>query len=143
MPVLSIEFNKILVERYKQLEPPIKIESNLKITDIKKDSFTLAQKKEPVLLLNFEFSLDYAVKQALLLITGIIVYHSSPKEIEKLFNEWQKNKKFDPDIMQEILNTILIRCNIKALLLSQELGLPPHIHLPLIQKKPAPNDYIG
>ncbi|MBI5871634.1 hypothetical protein HZB88_00950 [archaeon] len=143
MPVLSLGFNKLLVERYKQIEPPVKIENNLKITNIKKDSLTLAQKKEPVLLFNFEFSLDYTVKQALLLFTGELLYHAPSKELEKLFNEWEKNKKFDPDIMQEILNTILIRCNIKSLLLAQEIGLPPHIHLPLIEKKPNPNDYIG
>lgn len=143
MPVFSIGFNKIIVERYKQIEPPIKINTNLKITDVKKDSLALMQKKESVLVVSFDFSLDYTEKQAFMSLAGEAFYQVPQKELEKLFTEWEKNKKIEPDILQEILNTILIRCNIKALLLAHEMGFPPHINLPLIQKKPSTSDYIG
>jgi hypothetical protein len=60
---------------------------------------------------------------------------------------WTKTKKLDKELMTLITNFILIKCNIKALELSQQVNLPPHIRLPLVElsspTKGEKGDYIG
>ena len=56
-----------------------------------------------------------------------------PKKIEDILKTWKKDKSLHKDITQLIINAVLSRCNIKALELSQDVNLPPHIRLPLIK----------
>ena len=60
-------------------------------------------------------------------------------------NSWKKNKKIgDEKVALQVLTTILTKCNIKALTLSQEIGLPPPIPLPIkINSNASPKNYIG
>jgi len=61
--------------------------------------------------------------------------------------EWKKSKKFETGVGKVIVNNVLMRCQIKALGLSQDAGLPPHIRLPLIATAPKAkkkaDSYIG
>ena len=41
-------------------------------------------------------------------------------------------KKIAKDIMSRVLNAVLAKCNIEALILSQEVNLPPPIPLPKV-----------
>ena len=46
--------------------------------------------------------------------------------------------------MAQVLNFVLAKCNIKALILSQDVNLPPQIPLPkLTTKKQQVEQYIG
>lgn len=135
MPIIGFNFDKFNVERKKPLEAPLKVESGMKINDIKKEDIDLGNgKKEKTLRFDYEFIVRYNPKQAEILIEGHMIYLEPEKELNLIFDEWKKSKKFKPDLMQLLMNNILLRCNIKALLLGQELGLPPHIRLPLIQQ---------
>jgi len=46
----------------------------------------------------------------------------------------RKNKQVPKDIMGDILNTILMRCNVEALVLSRDVNLPPPIPMPKVQR---------
>ena len=46
-----------------------------------------------------------------------------------------KVKKVDAKRSQPILNSILQKCNVKALSLGNEVGLPPHIPFPRLALK--------
>ena len=56
-----------------------------------------------------------------------------PKKIKELLSSWEKDKKIPNSVMPAIFNTILAKCNVKALTLSQEINLPPHIRLPIVK----------
>ena len=135
MPVIGFNFDKFHVERKKPLEAPIKVDSGMKIVDVKKEELDMgSNKKETVLRFEYEFAVRYDPKQAEILIEGHLLYLEPPDQVEKVYTEWQKTKKFRADLTQTVMNNVLLRCNIKALLLGQELGLPPHIRLPMIQQ---------
>ena len=55
------------------------------------------------------------------------------EKIKEYLSSWEKDKSIPTDIMSQILNTILFKCNVKALNLSQEVNLPPHIQLPRVK----------
>lgn len=137
MPIIASNFDKFIAEKKKVLEAPIKVDSGVKIIDIKKEELSVGGKSESVLKIDYDFTVKYDPKQAEIIIEGHLLYAENSKKVEEILKTWQKTKKFDPDVAQLIMNNILIKCNIKALLLSQEIGLPPHIRLPMVQKGPA------
>ena len=75
---------------------------------------------------------------------GEILYMADPKKNKEILSSWKKDKKLPKDLMGGLLNNILTRCNIKALIFSQEVNLPPPIPLPKVQMGPKEeSSYIG
>ena len=132
MPIVGFNFTKILVEKNKPITKDLKVSQNLKINEIDKSKSDVAS--TDLLRLLFEFSLDYQ-EVGQILMKGDILYMGDKKELDKVQDEWKKNKKLPPEVGSQVFNTILFRCNIKALTLQQELNLPHHINLPRF--KPA------
>ena len=99
---------------------------------------------EQVLKFIFEFSLDYEPEIGKLQILGHILYLDDEKKIKDTLKAWKKNKEIDQNLMQQILNAALYRCSIRALSLSQEVNLPPHIAIPTLQPMSKnQKNYIG
>ena len=138
MPIIGFNFDKFLVEKKKELEPPIKVDSGMKIVDVKKEEITVGGMKESILRFDYEFTVKYDPKQAEVLIEGHLLFAEDSKKVDEVYKTWKKDKKFDSGLTQLVMNNVLMRCNIKTLLLTQEVGLPPHIRLPMIKQKPAP-----
>lgn len=144
MPIVGFNFDKILVEKLNPIEGQVKVKRDLLIKDIKKQELSLgSKKKEELLKFDFEFSVKYEPKIGNIIIDGHILFIDEPSELKKIFDSWKKNKDLAPNLMALLLNTALIRCNIKALSLIQDINLPPHIQLPTINPKSRASDYIG
>ena len=152
MPIVGFNFDKLLVDKKKTLKAPIKVDTGMKIVDVKKEEIAVAGKKEILLKFEYEFKVGYNKGEAEVLIAGSLVLAEDQKILNDIFDQWKKENKFDPKITQAVMNNVLMRCNIKALLLTQEVGLPPHIRLPLVQqaapekiiaKKTKVDSYIG
>jgi len=135
MPIIGFNFDKFYVERLKPIEPPLKINTNVAIKDVTEEKTMLSSKEDSILKISFEFSLGYDPKLAELQIAGHIHYMEKKKEAEKLVSGWKKSKKLEGDVSKMLLNAVLLKCNIKALTLAQEVNLPPHLRLPLLQNK--------
>lgn len=140
MAITGIIFDKFLVEKLKDIEAPLKINSNISVTDVKKEKSS--DKGNAVLRFDFVFGLDYTPKQAVVELKGHILITEKEKDIERIYSDWKKTKKVDPSLMERVMNAVLFRSNIKALLLSQEIGLPPHIPMPTLAAKGKAN-YMG
>ena len=66
---------------------------------------------------------------------GNLTYMDKEEELKKLDDQWKKEKRLPVGITSLVANTILTRANIKALMLSQEVNLPPQIHLPKVEPR--------
>ncbi|MBT3324247.1 hypothetical protein HN681_04745 [archaeon] len=150
MPVISFSFDKINIEKKKTLEAPIKVDNGMTIVDLKLEDVPITGgKKEKVLRFFYEYKVDYQPDQAIIEIAGNLVYHDPDGKTDELMKGWKDSKQLPPEMMQQVMNNVLIRCQIKALSLAQDLGLPPHIRIPTISPKtPITKDkkaeeYIG
>ena len=79
---------------------------------------------------------------------GYLNYLDKEEELNKLTGQWKKEKKLPVGMTSLVLNTVLTRANIKALMLSQEVNLPPQIQLPKavpseMVEEVKKEDYIG
>ena len=90
--------------------------------------------------------INHLITKTTLLLIGIIIFSSCTLiqvENEKINETKSPNKetitekvqlkKIPKDIVQEIMSNVLSKCNIEALLMSREIGLPPPIPLPKVK----------
>ena len=47
------------------------------------------------------------------------------------------------EVMAQVINSVLTKSNIQALILSRDVNLPPPIPMPKVNMKQDNNDYIG
>lgn len=135
MTIVGFNVKKINVERKESQKGKISIKNNISIKDVSKHSLEFGQKKKDALKFSFEFVTDYDVDKkslAKINILGEVISIEQDLVTKSILEQWKKDKKIDPEIMASVLNNALNKCNIQALLLSREVGLPSPIPLPKI-----------
>ncbi|HLD10931.1 MAG TPA: hypothetical protein VJB89_02525 [Candidatus Nanoarchaeia archaeon] len=130
MPIVGFNFTRINIEKKDKMNSGERINSNINITSVEQEKLNLKPSEE-ILRFNFEFTVDYSSAGEAKL-NGYVVYLDSPDKIKDYLASWEENKTINPETLSSILNTILFKCNIKTLNLSQEVNLPPHIQLPRV-----------
>lgn len=139
---MGFNFTKIIAERKSFTRGKIEVKSNIKIDNVKEEKLPLA-KEETGLRFDFSFTLTYEPKIGEISFTGNVLYVDNAEKTKKILKGWKKNKKVPPELNAPIINTILYRCNLKALELSQEVNLPPQIQMPRLRPQSSTGTYIG
>lgn len=130
--IVGFYFKKIEVEKKDQLKGQIKINSNTNIKSVEKHDFKSGDNQ--ALKIDFDFVVLYEPKFAEVKIEGYLVYLADQKEAKEILDSWKK-KEIPEKQRLEILNAILSKCNLKALSLEEDIGLPPHLPMPKFQSK--------
>ncbi len=144
MAIVGFNFTKINVERKDVQKGKINISNNVAIKDIKPTDISLGKEKQNALKFIFEFNSKYDPKIGNILLGGDLMFLGDTKKIKETQDGWKKDKSVPKDIMTSILNTVLAKCNIQALILSQEVNLPPPVPLPKVQTTDVQEKkYIG
>ncbi|MBS3157831.1 hypothetical protein J4206_00920 [Candidatus Woesearchaeota archaeon] len=132
MPIVGCNYRKITLERKDNVSGNINIKNNIAIKDVEEKEFALGKAKQQGLKFNFEFTTEYEPNIGTINILGEVLFLDEPKKVKELAASWKKNKKLEPEVMQQVLNTALNKCNVKALILSEDINLPPPIPLPRV-----------
>ncbi len=146
MTIVGFGFTKILVEKRKQVPQHLEIANNVSIKSVKDAPVSISNLKESKqsgLKFSFEFTSKYMPDVADILLEGDVFYMSDKDKNDKVLSDWKKEKKIPKEIMSEVINMVLTRGNVEAILLSREIALPPPIKLPRIEEKIKGNEYIG
>ncbi|MFC1768659.1 hypothetical protein ACFLZX_02750 [Nanoarchaeota archaeon] len=134
MAIVGFNFNKLDVKKSEVSKGgKINISNNVSITDVEQHDVSLGKEKQNTLKFNFEFTSKYEPDVGNILLAGSTIFMSDPKKSKEIMDGWEKEKKVPKEVMTEILNTVLTKCNIQALILSQDVNLPPPIPLPKIK----------
>lgn len=133
MTVVGFNFNKIEVEKKEGVGGKINISNNVSIKDVVDTSLSLGTEKQKAIKFMFEFTSTYEPKLGKILLGGEVLFLDEASKIKKIMDEWKKDKKVEKGLMASILNTVLVKCNIQALILSQEVNLPSPIPLPKVK----------
>jgi len=132
MPIIGFSFDKINLQRKSAVKGKVDINNNMKVVDIEPRDLSFTKGQGGVNF-RFDFMANYEPNIGFINLTGEIIFMDSDKKIKEILSDWKKNKKVDKIIMSQILNHALMKCNIQALVLSQEISLPPPIMLPKIK----------
>ena len=143
--IIGFGFTKLSAEKGETAKGKIDINNNVAIKDVQEDNLALGKdKSQNILKFIFEFTSKYEPNVGSILFEGELLYMEEPKKAKEILNDWKKSKKLPKELMGGLLNTILTKCNVQALILSQQVNLPPPIPLPKVQiNAPADKTYIG
>jgi ribosomal protein L24 len=133
MSILGINFTKIEAERKTQIKGKININNNISISNVKKHDFKLSGQES--LKIEFKFTAKYEPGIGLITLTGDTVILDSPKKTEEIISQWKKDKKLPEEILSLVMNNLLTKCNIEALIIGREVGLPPTLNMPKVKVK--------
>lgn len=135
MPVVGLQFSKILVEKINPVKGKVQVNNNVVIKDVEKTDLSMGASKQGALKFIFEFTALYEPKIANMTMNGFLTFFEKPEKVKELSDAWKKDKKLPKEVMSSVLNTILSRCNVEAMLFAREVNLPPPIPLPKVTVK--------
>ena len=132
MTVVGFNFTKILVQRKDFVKGKINISNNVAIKKVDTADLALGASNQSGLKIDFAFNTKYEPDLGLIEMEGNVLYMADEKKTKEIIDNWKKTTRIPKDIMETVLNTVLQRCNVEALLMSRELNLPPPIPLPKV-----------
>ena len=133
MTIIGFNFKEIKVIRKEGVKGKVNIKNNVVITDVQEQDLNLGDKSQNALKFIFEFSSKYDPDMGEIILRGDLLFMESSGKTKQILDDWKKSKKIPKDVMAGILNTVLSKCNIEALILSQKVNLPPPIPLPSVK----------
>ena len=133
MTIVGLNFTKIEAEKKELVKGKININNNVSINKVEEKKLSLATEKQKIIAFTFEFISKYDPNVGFIKITGDVLYMESANKVKEILDGWKKDKKLPKEIMATILNSVLTKCNIQALILSEQINLPPPIPLPKLQ----------
>jgi hypothetical protein len=135
MAIVGFNFTGITVEKKDMVKEKINISSNVEITGVEKTDLSLGDSKQEAVKFLFRFDTTYTPNVGSINLLGNVIYIAEGKKVKELIDQWKKSKKADPKVIEQVLNTILSKSNIEALLLSKEVNLPSPLEMPKMQQK--------
>lgn len=135
MSIAGIQFTKIVLDKKGPAKGKVSVNNNVAVKDVTKTDLSFGAAKQNALRFDFEFKVLYEPNIAEMLFLGFLTYFEKPEVIEEVLKSWKKDKKVPKEIMTPILNNIMAKCNIEALILSREVNLPPPMPMPRVELK--------
>jgi hypothetical protein len=138
MAIVGFEFTKIEVQKQETAKGKINISNNVGIVDVQKSNLELGKTKQSGVRFLFEYKSLYEPKFAKIELGGIILYLTDDKSAKEIVESWKKEKKIKKEIAEKIMNSILTKCNIQSIILSNTVNLPPPVPMPKVNTAPVP-----
>ncbi len=135
MAVISFNFTSINVEKKAPIKGKVSISNNVEIKKVEETKLALGASNQDGLRFEFDFLSKFEPGIGSINLKGEVISLEDPKVVKSVIKEWKKSKNIPKEIRKGVLNHVLNKCNIEALLMSKEINLPSPIPLPKIQEK--------
>ncbi len=135
MAVVGFNFSKIHAEKTAPIKGKINISNRVNLKDVEKADLSLGKDKQQGVKIMFNYISNYEPKIGNIELEGDLLFLADEKGAKSILDEWKKNKKLPQNVMGTVLNTVLTRCNVQALIISRDVNLPPSVPLPKVQIK--------
>ncbi|MFP4117617.1 MAG: hypothetical protein ACLFTR_01710 [Candidatus Woesearchaeota archaeon] len=139
MSIVSIAFSKINAEKKKAVRGKVNVANNVAIKNVEKANISMGNTQQSPLKFSFEFTSKTEPEIGNILIEGDLVFMTEGSRADETINAWKESKPMQKDIITPVLNGILKKCNVEALIMSQTLNLPSPVKLPTVNPNDASN----
>ncbi len=140
MPIVGFNFTKIIGEKKDTIpKGKVNIANDVAIKDVEEANLG----KSKGVKLTYYFNSKYNPDLGKIELEGNVFFTEKEKIIKDMLSSWKKNKKISEDIMMNILDFLLVKCNTQSIILTKELNLPPPIPFPKVDRSKASKEYIG
>lgn len=133
MTIVGFNFTSVNAQRKNDVKGKVNINNNVAIKSVEEKDLNLGSNKQKSLKFVFEFISKYNPDIGSVTLVGDVLLIEEAKKIKEIMDQWNKEKKLPKDVTTNVLNTVLGRCNVQALIMSEKINLPPPIPLPKVQ----------
>src|SRR3989338_7690745 len=124
MAVVGFNFTNIIAEKKQVSKGKIRISNNVAIEKVEKSTFSIGQDTQDTLKFTFKFVSKFEPDVGAIELIGNLVVIEAKEQVQEIEEMWKKGKKLPKEVMTEVLNVVLARCNTQALILSRDINLP-------------------
>ncbi len=137
MAIISFGFHRMEAEKTPDFKGKVSINNNVTIKSVDKADLFLGKTKQEALRFGFEYGATYEPKLGKITLSGDFLYMEDSEKVTQILDKWKKDKKINAELFATLANGILSRCNVQALILSRDVGLPAPFEIPRVsmQKK--------
>jgi len=133
MRLVGFNFSKISIEKITDDRPKdLKMGTNINVSEIKTLKSDFFKAKDDILASKFTYTINYEPGYAKVEFEGTIILAVESKVAKTVLKQW-KEKKMPAEFNMVIFNIIMMKANIKALQLEEELNIPYHVPLPTLK----------
>ena len=134
MGIVGFGFSKMVVEKNKNATGKVNISNNISVTEVKEAKLSFGKTKQKGLEFTFKFTSKYEPKIGTIEMIGFVIDMEKEETVNSVLESWNKDKKVPKEVLANVYNHVLNKCNIQALILSRDIQLPPPIPLPKVKK---------
>mgnify|MGYP001613620885 CR=1 len=132
MTIVKINLHRVTAERNLNAKSgQVKINNNVTLKDVEDMSFAADGKKG--LKFTFAFTCNYDPDLGKINVEGQVLFVDEEKNVDKIKQGWDKNKKIPMEVMEQIINAALHKGNIQAIKISEDVSLPSPLPLPKVK----------
>src|SRR3989338_8900162 len=131
MAVVGFGFTKMVAERKKPIKGKITINNTVNLLEVEENELPVEAKGKSLKLM-FSFSTKYEPDGGLIELNGEVIFLDEEKKVKEALKQWKATKNLPSDMTEEILNNVLAKCHIQAVVLSRDINLPPPVAIPKI-----------
>ena len=129
MRLLGFSLTKIGAERLSNSFSDLKIETSINLDSVEENKVLSPNPEKSYLEVLFRYTIEYSKKIAKIELSGKVLLETEEKTGKEILKNWKK-KDLKDELRVGLFNAILVKSNLKALQIEEELGLPPHFKLP-------------
>ena len=126
MAVVGFSFTKMIAERKKLIKGKITINNTVNLLEVEENELPVEAKGKSLKLM-FSFSTKYEPDGGLIELNGEVIFLDEEKKVKEALKQWKATKNLPSDMTEEILNNVLAKCHIQAVVLSRDINLPPPV----------------
>lgn len=130
MTMIGFNFTKINVSKHGPAKGNISINRKCNPTKVEEVGIGSGQK---ALKYTFQFAAEYKPKVAEMLFEGTLTELTKPEDADEALKLWKEKNQLPPKTLERVMNAILNRCHIEALIMAKEMNIPPPFNLPKIK----------
>ena len=134
MRVIGFNFDKISVEKLKDKTEKLNIKTNIDVSEISRIESDILKSKEDLIQAKFSYTVTYEPGYANIDLKGKALLSLEEKQAKEVLKEWKK-KQMPEEFRVFLFNVIMRKASLRSIHLEDELNLPIHIPLPILNPK--------
>lgn len=135
MTIVGFHFTNIHVHKDKAASGRINVGTNYSLKDVQETDVPMGKSKQKGLKYSFEFVASYEPEVGAIKMNGNVVAIEDEAKHAKILEGWKKNNSLEVEDMKPIMNHVVQKCYVQALVLSKDINLPPPFKLPKVTDK--------
>ena len=133
MAIVGFEYTKISVEKNDPVSGKIHVANSVNIKRVERNDLALGKTSQSGLKFVFEYNSVYNPNFAKITLGGLVLVLQDEKIVQEVLDGWTKEKKIKKEVLENVINMILMRCNVQSLILSSTVNLPPPGPMPKVK----------